>query len=147
VLSNRDVLGSPDAPPLVRVDTSIGDSFKRGAGGTGSGRGTGGDEVVDPECLSRAEVSQYMDLVQSRMYERWFLPRGLPPNQRVTLRFRLDVAGSASEIELVETSHNALGASAVDALREASPFPPMPERARCLSRSGITATFTNPGAG
>jgi len=64
----------------------------------------------------------------------------------VTLKFRLDVAGSASRVALVRATDNALGASAIDALRAASPFPPLPEDARCLARVPITATFSNPGA-
>ena len=40
-----------------------------------------------------------------------------------------------------------LGASAVDALNAASPFPPLPEPARCLVQVPITATFSNPVAG
>jgi len=65
----------------------------------------------------------------------------------VTLRFNLDAAGSASRVSLVDATDNALGASAVDALRSAAPFPPMPSDARCLSQVPIVATFSNPVAG
>jgi TonB family protein len=75
------------------------------------------------------------------------LPPGVQANQRVTLRFKLDVAGSATSVSLVKASDNALGASAVDALRAAAPFPPMPTAARCLGLVPITATFSNPVAG
>jgi TonB family protein len=62
----------------------------------------------------------------------------------VTLRFRLDVAGSASNVAVDRADDNALGASAVDALRSASPFPPMPDEIRCLSLVPIVGTFSNP---
>jgi TonB family protein len=65
----------------------------------------------------------------------------------VTLQFKLDVAGSAMSVSLKKASDNALGASAVDALRAAAPFPPMPAAARCLGMVPITATFSNPVAG
>ena len=68
-------------------------------------------------------------------------------DQNVTLRFELDVAGSATRVSVVRASDNALGASGIDALRAAAPFPPMPEEARCLARIPIKATFSNPGAG
>ena len=55
-------------------------------------------------------------------------------------------AGSASKVSLVKADDNALGVSAIDALRSASPFPPIPDSARCLARVPITATFSNPGA-
>ncbi len=60
----------------------------------------------------------------------------------MTLRFAIDVAGSASSIQLVK-GDNALGASAIDAMRTASPFPPMPDRARCLATRYLLATFTS----
>jgi TonB family protein len=68
----------------------------------------------------------------------------VPANEQVTLRFTVDVSGSASAIEVLETRDNAFGASAVDAMRAASPFPPIPEAARCLARLPITAKFRNP---
>ena len=40
-----------------------------------------------------------------------------------------------------------LGASAVDALRSASPFPPMPDDVRCMAGLPIVGTFRNPLAG
>jgi TonB family protein len=66
---------------------------------------------------------------------------------RVMLRFHLDVAGSATNVAVVKADDNALGASAVDALRSASPFPPMPDDARCLAQIPIVGTFRNPVSG
>ena len=83
-------------------------------------------------------------MVQDRTIHRWILPPGVSTGERVRLRFHLDAAGSASKVSLVETSDNALGASAVDALRAAAPFPSMPENVRCLSQIPIVGTFTNP---
>ena len=85
--------------------------------------------------------------VKDRTIGRWVLPPGLSSDQTVTLRFNLDAAGSASRVSLVDATDNALGASAVDALRAAAPFPPMPSDARCLSQVPIVATFSNPVAG
>jgi TonB family protein len=99
------------------------------------------------ECLGRAEVRQYLDEVEARTISRWVLPPGVKADQKVTLQFKLDVAGSATSVSLKKASDNALGASAVDALRAAAPFPPMPDAARCLAQVPITATFTNPRAG
>jgi AcrR family transcriptional regulator len=45
--------------------------------------------------------------------------------------------------EVTETLRAHAG-SAVDALRAASPFPPMPDDVRCLSLVPIVGTFSNP---
>jgi len=146
VVTGRDVLGSPDGAPLVSIDTSVGEGNLRGSGGEGSSVFSGGAETAN-ECLQRREVQQYLAEVEQRTLQRWVLPPGVKSDQRVTLQFKLDVAGSAMSVSLKKASDNALGASAVDALRAAAPFPPMPEAARCLGMVPITATFSNPVAG
>jgi TonB family protein len=146
VLSDRDVIGSPDGAPLVSVNLAIGEGNLRGSGGTGSSLEPGGS-ISTADCLGRSEVQAYMSVVKDRMYDRWQLPPGVPSDQEVTLKFTLDVAGTALQVELVRSSDNALGVSAVDALRAASPFPPIPDRARCLAQRRLIGTFTNPSAG
>ncbi len=141
VVSNRDVVGSPNGAPLASVDTQVGEGMLRGSGGTGESM------VSETACFMKPEVQAYLSQVQSRTLERWVLPPSVSADQQVTLRFKLDVAGSASNVSLVRASDNALGLSAVDALRSASPFPAMPDSARCLVRVPITATFSNPVAG
>jgi len=141
ILSTRDVQGSPDGAPLVNVDTAVGKGFVKGPGGTGT------SSASTVSCLGLPGVQSYMGVLQARVFDRWSLPPGIDPDQQVTLKFQLDVAGSASKVSLVRTDDNALGASALDALRAASPFPPIPNGARCLARVPITATFSNPGAG
>jgi outer membrane biosynthesis protein TonB len=91
--------------------------------------------------LKRAEVSSYITNLQQRIYARWSLPYGVK-DVRVILRFAIDVAGSASSIQLV-SGDNAIGASAIDAMRASSPFPPMPDRVRCLANKNINATFSS----
>jgi TonB family protein len=141
VVSNRDVLGSPNGAPLASVDTQVGEGMLRGSGGSGEA------VVSETACFQKPEVQAYLSQVQNRTLERWVLPPSVSADQHVTLRFKLDVAGSASSVSLVKASDNALGLSAVDALRAASPFPAMPDSARCLVRVPITATFSNPVAG
>jgi TonB family protein len=145
VISNRDVLGSPTGAPLVSIDTAVGEGNIRGSGGEGSSVFAGGGSKTD--CFGRSDVQRYLSEIEYRTLSRWQLPPGVSADQKVTLRFQLDVAGSATSVRLVRASDNALGASAVDALRAAAPFPPMPESVRCLARVPITATFSNPVAG
>lgn len=136
--SDRDVLGSSTGPRLASVNTTIGDGLMDGSGGTGRGGVAMGD------CYKLPEVRQYLDAVRVRTLARWQLPPNVPPNQHVALKFNIDPAGSATRVEVVDAANRALGQSAVDALRSASPFPAMAGRVRCLAREPITATFRNP---
>jgi hypothetical protein len=138
VLTSRDVVGSPSGPVLVSVDTAVGEGNLSGPGGTGTGLLPDG---AGKDCTQRPEVQAYLDLLYQRIYSRWTLPYGIE-NVRVTLLFAIDVAGSASSIQLVK-GDNAIGASAVDAMRASSPFPPMPDRVRCLANKNINATFSS----
>ncbi len=138
VLTTRDVIGSPTGAVLVSVDTAVGEGNLSGPGGTGTGLLPDGAAT---DCLKRPEVSSYIQNLQQRIYSRWSLPYGIK-DVRVTLKFAIDVAGSASSIQLVE-GDNAIGASAIDAMRASSPFPPMPDRVRCLANKNINATFSS----
>jgi TonB family protein len=143
VVSNRDVVGSPSGAVVVSVDTSIGEGLL-----ANDTAGTSGDAVrANPACLQRPAVMSYLAEVKSRMFDRWVLPPGVDAGRTVTLRFHIDVAGSASKVAIVSAEDNALGASAVDALRAAAPFPPMPEEVRCLADQRLVGTFRNPVGG
>jgi hypothetical protein len=138
VLTSRDVVGSPTGAVLVSVDTAVGEGNLSGPGGTGTGLLPDGAAT---DCLKRPEVNAYIQSLQQRIYSRWSLPYGVK-DVRVILRFAIDVAGSASSIQLVR-GDNAIGASAIDAMRASSPFPPMPDRVRCLANKNINATFSS----
>ncbi len=142
VLADRDVIGSPDGALVVSVDTAIGEGLL-----AGNTPGAAGSSAANPACLGLPAVQSYLDEVRKRTYERWVLPPGVDAGRKVTLRFHLDVAGSASSVSIVSAEDNALGASAVDALRAAAPFPPMPEEVRCLAGQRIKGTFSNPVGG
>jgi len=138
VLTSRDVVGSPTGAVLVSVDTAVGEGNLSGPGGTGTGLLADGTAT---DCIKRPEVTSYIANLQQRIYSRWSLPYGVK-DVRIVLRFAIDVAGSASSIQLVK-GDNAIGASAIDAMRSSSPFPPMPDRVRCLANKNINATFSS----
>jgi TonB family protein len=142
VISNRDVVGSPTGAPLVSIDTAVGDGLLRGSGGSGDSIRPGGPAGA-ADCTERTDVRNYLAEVERRTYDRWVLPPGIDPDQEVVLRFKLDAAGSAVTVSVVKSSDNALGASAVDALRAAAPFPPMSGDVRCLAGLPIVGKFKN----
>jgi len=140
VASSRDVVGSATGDVLFSVDTGVGDGYLGGMGGTGTGRGGYASNPGELACHQRADVIRYLDSIRLRTLDLWSLPPGTREGL-VKLRFRVDVAGSASRVDVMDAENKALGASAVDAMHAASPFPPMPESVRCLSNQTITATF------
>src|SRR5262249_38905391 len=143
VLSDRDVVGSPDGALVVSVDTAIGDGLL--AGNTPGG--TGAETAANPSCLKLPAVQSYLDEVRKRTYERWVLPPGVAAGRKVSLRSPADVAGPAPRVSIVSAEHNARGAGAAAARRAAAPSPPMTEEVRCLAGQRIKGTFSNPVGG
>jgi len=137
VASTRDVLGTPDGPRLADVNTRVGQGNLRGTGGSGTVLGG-----AAADCQDRGEVQAYIGQIKDRMLARWVPPPDSPAGEvRATLRFQLDVGGSASRVELVKAADPLVGKSVADALRSASPFPPMSERVRCLAGEQLVGTF------
>ncbi len=72
------------------------------------------------------ESLAYINLIERRIMAIW----RLPPNaegRKVALRINLDAAGSISDVCVEDSSGDeAFDASAVEAVRRASPFPPVP---------------------
>jgi hypothetical protein len=139
IASSRDVLGAKTGA-RAEVNWAVGSGNLRGSGGDGTGPGG----VSLDDCMKRAEVQSYMSRVRNRMLQRWALPSHTSANQSVTLRFRLDPAGTASSVEVVASADPALGQTAVSALRSASPFENMSDPVRCLAGTPLVATFKNP---
>ncbi len=140
IVTGRDVVGSPTGAPLASLDTRVGTGNLRGDGGTGSGQGGGGGGAG---CLETADARAYQEDVRTRMLSRWTLPDGVESNQTVRIRFKLDAAGSVLSAEVLGGGDARLNASALDALRSASPFPPMADRVRCMAGEALVGSFRN----
>jgi protein TonB len=136
VVTGRDVLGSPDGERLANVNTQVGSGNLRGPGGEGTS--LGGDA---PDCDQRPEVKAYREQVRQRTLARWVAPPSMTTGAKATLAWKLDPAGSATSVQLINASTSEVGNSVVNALRAASPFPPMNDRVRCLANRKLTGTF------
>jgi protein TonB len=136
VVTGRDVLGSPDGERLANVNTQVGSGNLRGPGGEGTTLGGSA-----PDCDQRPEVKAYREQVRQRTLARWVAPPSMTSGAKATLAWKLDPAGSATSVQLVNASNGEVGNSVVNALRAASPFPPMNDRVRCLANRKLTGTF------
>jgi len=135
IASDRDVLGSLDGNRLANVNTRVGDGFMRGDGGRGSG-------AYERDCLERPEVEDYIQAMRKRVYARWVVPGDVTGNRKVQLRIRLEAGGSLLSVENIAARDELLGNSAMEALRAASPFPPMTGPIRCLSQRNLVTTWS-----
>lgn len=132
IASGRDVVGGKTGE-RASMHGVYGEGGGRGFGGTGTGSGGG------KPCGQRPEVSSYIERVKGRVLSRW---KGSGRGE-VELTFRIDAAGTASEVEFLSAPASDVGAAIVDAMRVASPFEPMSEGVRtCLAGETLVATFS-----
>jgi TonB family protein len=120
--------------------TGTGSGFGSGAGsgsgsGVGSGMGSGvgagrGDGLLGYQA--DPDFTEYLEKIKRRMHEVWIFPNGVSGRQWVVLRFTLNAGARPNSISVRNSSNSLLNDSAIDAMRRASPFPPIPDKFRAL---------------
>ena len=113
-----------------------------GVAGGGTGAGTGGGSQTGLKGLSSADYSQYLSQLKKRVESVWKFPDGVSGVQKVAILFTLDRAGRLVHSEVLDSSDARLNASAVEAMKRASPFPAIPESLKDLANSPLRMQFT-----
>jgi TonB family protein len=112
-----------------------------GLAGNGTGTGTGGGSNTGLKGISNADYSQYLNQLKKRVESVWKYPEEVTGVQKVTVRFALDRAGKLTQAVVLESSDSRLNASAVEAMKRASPFPPIPESLKDLANEPLIMRF------
>jgi TonB family protein len=113
-----------------------------GITGGGTGSGSGGGSATGIRGLPSADYDRYLSQLKKRVESVWKYPEGVSGVQKVALLFTLDRAGRLIHSEVLESSDARLNASAVDAMKRASPFPPIPESLKDLANAPLRMQFT-----
>ena len=83
-------------------------------------------------AVDAGDAKAYLDQVESRVMAVWRLPQKLD-RRKVILRMHLDRSGHVSNVRVEKSSGDKkFDRSAVEAVRTASPFPPVPESAKLV---------------
>lgn len=109
-----------------------------GMAGGGTGMGTGGGSVTG----LGSDYSQYLKQLEKRVHSVWKYPENVTGMQKVAVRFILDKAGKLIQAEVVESSDARLNASALEAMKRASPFPPIPVSLKDLVNEPLIIRFS-----
>ncbi|MGE5301714.1 MAG: TonB family protein [Alphaproteobacteria bacterium] len=113
-----------------------------GLAGGGTGTGTGGGSNTGLKGIPAADFNQYLNQLKKRVESVWKYPDGVSGKQRVSVVFTLDRAGKLIRADVLESSDSRLNASAVEAMKRASPFPPIPESLKELANEPLRMQFT-----
>ena len=112
-----------------------------GLAGGGTGIGSGGGSNTGLKGISNADYSQYLNQLKKRVESVWKYPEDVTGVQKVTVRFTLDRAGKLTQAVVLDSSDSRLNASAVEAMKRASPFPPIPESLKDLANEPLIMRF------
>ena len=112
-----------------------------GLAGGGTGTGTGGGSNTGLKGFPNSDYNQYLNQLKKRVESVWKYPDGVTGVQKVTVRFTLDRAGKLTQAEVLESSDTRLNGSAVEAMKRASPFPPIPESLKDLVNEPLIMRF------
>ena len=111
--------------------------------GTGlAGGGSGGGSMTGLRGLSSADYNQYLTQLKKRVESVWKYPDGVSGVQKVAILFTLDRAGRLVQSEVLESTDARMNASAVEAMKRAAPFAPIPETLKDLANTPLRMQFT-----
>jgi len=113
-----------------------------GLAGGGTGSGTGGGSNTGLKGISNADWNEYIARLKKRVESVWKYPEDVTGVHKVAFLFTLDRAGKLTQVEVLESSNARLNASAVEAMRRASPFAPLPESLKDLANEPLRIIFT-----
>ena len=112
-----------------------------GLAGAGSGVGMGGGSLTGLRGSS-ADYNQYLTQLKKRVESVWKFPQGVSGVQKVSILFTLDRAGRLVQSEILESTDARMNTSALEAMRRASPFAPIPETLKDLANTPLRMQFT-----
>jgi TonB family protein len=113
-----------------------------GIAGGGTGVGIGGGSTTGLKGLSSADYNQYLSQLKKRVESVWKFPDGVAGVQKVAILFSLDRSGRLVSSEVLDSTDARLNASAVEAMKRASPFAPIPETLKDLANTPLRMQFT-----
>ena len=113
-----------------------------GMAGGGTGAGTGGGSATGLRGISSEDYNRYLSQLKKRVESVWKYPDDVAGTQRVAILFTIDRAGRLMQSEVLESTDARLNASAVEAMKRAAPFAPIPENLKDLANTPLRMQFT-----
>lgn len=113
-----------------------------GIAGGGTGIGSGGGSSTGLKGIPAADFNNYFNQLKRRVESVWKFPDGVSGLQKVGVVFTLDRSGRLIKADVLESSDPRLNSGAVEAMKKASPFPPIPESLKDLANEPLRMQFT-----
>lgn len=113
-----------------------------GIAGGGTGTGVGGGSNTGLKGVPAADFNSYFNQLKRRVESVWKFPDGVSGLQKVGVVFTIDRSGRLIKADVLESSDARLNAGAMEAMKKASPFPPIPDSLKDLANEPLRMQFT-----
>lgn len=84
-------------------------------------------------ALTSPDFAPYLEMIKKRVQAVWKYPEGISGTHQVSIIFVLDRAGKVVRAEVAGSTDPRLASGAIQAMRTASPFPPIPDSLKELA--------------
>ena len=113
-----------------------------GITGGGTGTGIGGGSSTGLKGIPAADFNNYFNQLKRRVESVWKFPDGVSGLQKVGVVFTIDRSGRLIKADVLESSDPRLNAGAMEAMKKAAPFPPIPDSLKDLANEPLRMQFT-----
>ena len=91
--------------------------------------------------MSNADFGPYLEMIRKRVQSVWKYPAGISGSHQVNIVFVIDRSGNLAQARVVDSTSRSLNDSALQAMKLASPFPPIPDGLKELAGTPVRVRF------
>ena len=95
-----------------------------------------------PSAVQSPDFAPYLEMIKRRVESVWNYPEGVAGIQKVNLSFVLDRGGKLVRAVVLDSTNLELDQGVLEAVKKASPFPPIPESLKDLAGWPLRIRFT-----
>ena len=92
-------------------------------------------------AIQSPDFSSYLEMIKRRVESAWRNPGGISGRRQVIVGFVLNRGGELVQAEVQDSTHSKLAQGVLEAVRRASPFPPIPESLKDLAGRPLRIKF------
>ena len=95
-----------------------------------------------PSAIQSPDFASYLEMIKQRVESVWDYPEGISGKHQINLVFVLDPGGKLVRAKIIDPSNPELDKGVLEAMRKASPFPPIPDSLKDLAGWPLRIKFS-----
>jgi TonB family protein len=130
----------PSPSGALSAGDSVPERLRNGSDATAAADRRSTNSTASP-AMTRADFGPYLDMIRKRVQSVWKYPGGISGSHQVNVVFVIDRSGNLGQARVLDSTNQSLNESALQAMKLASPFPPIPESLKELAGTPVRVRF------